>query len=379
MFSASADAAQFDPTGFMRRMPITFGGYDGAEPLTNFPAFVKFDAGVAGDMREDGADLRFVDEKDQLLPHEIDTWDPSGVSAAWVKIPELTAETVIYAWWGKYDAQTPGNGADVWDDYAGVWHFNGEDGDLPDSTANQNHADRGGVTATNGVATGSQWFDGSKRVIIPHHESLNIAPRFTISFWLRYPDHVIPNTQYTRLFNKKYVYNDNGWEMEKADRTHNTFCPRGNGAGTVNISMPNGEELNNPLKWYQITVQYWGNNQGALYVNGVNANPSAPAFGTSASDNIYDLIIGGYRNNGTPVGGYDWFGFVDEVRVGAPIRSADWVMAEYGTMADPAFAVYGEVELLDGSVPVITLNAINVKWNAADIRGSIPDLAEQSK
>ena len=119
-------------TDFQRKMPVAFSGYAGTSSLTNFPALVKFDTSIDGfsyDLfAEGGVNLRFADAAGNLLAYEIDTWNTSGTSLIWVKIPELAATTQITAYWGSDSTQHAASQTDgsVWGaaTYAGVWHLN---------------------------------------------------------------------------------------------------------------------------------------------------------------------------------------------------------------------------------------------------------------
>src|SRR5206468_2134220 len=96
-------------------------------------------------------DLRFV-QHGELVPYEIERWDPTDRSFVWVRLNTLAIEEEpLFAAFGNpaaVDAQDPG---DVWLGYAGVWHFAQapSSGALLDSTVHRNHgAFRGGMTDT---------------------------------------------------------------------------------------------------------------------------------------------------------------------------------------------------------------------------------------
>ncbi len=108
---------------------VKFTGYAGSTTLTNFPALVRLSAArnafdyskckLAG-----GADTRFFDADGNLLPSEVDTWNPDGESLVWVSVPELNRDTTITVRYGNAAAPevTP---TDVWTNgYVGVWHMN---------------------------------------------------------------------------------------------------------------------------------------------------------------------------------------------------------------------------------------------------------------
>ena len=71
---------------------LTVQGYVGAE-LANFPVLVRLspqtvDGFHHGTCKADGSDVMFVDESYEPLPYQLDTWNPSGESLFWVKLPQ---------------------------------------------------------------------------------------------------------------------------------------------------------------------------------------------------------------------------------------------------------------------------------------------------
>ena len=71
---------------------LTVQGYTGAE-LENFPVLVRLSPQtVAGfaytQCQADGSDVVFVDEIGEPINCQLDTWNPSGESLFWVKLPQ---------------------------------------------------------------------------------------------------------------------------------------------------------------------------------------------------------------------------------------------------------------------------------------------------
>ena len=71
---------------------LTVQGYTGAE-LENFPVLVRLspqtvDGFYYGTCKADGSDVVFVDANGEPLPYQLDTWNPSGESLFWVKLPQ---------------------------------------------------------------------------------------------------------------------------------------------------------------------------------------------------------------------------------------------------------------------------------------------------
>ena len=57
--------------------------------LQDFPVLVKLDSSRVdySQTQDNGEDLRFYDADGTLLSHEIETWNESGDSFVWVKVP----------------------------------------------------------------------------------------------------------------------------------------------------------------------------------------------------------------------------------------------------------------------------------------------------
>ena len=111
---------------------IGFAGYKGAETLTDFPALIKLPDCAAGfsyaDAAADGADIYFTDSDGNVIPHDVDTWNASGASYVWVKVPALTAAATVTMHWGETLPANVPAASDTWTGYVGVWHMNEADG-----------------------------------------------------------------------------------------------------------------------------------------------------------------------------------------------------------------------------------------------------------
>ena len=97
-----------DTADYTHRVKITFPGYTRAGiTLTNFPALVTLNTGITGFSYDGfdsaiGADLKFTEaDGTTVVAHEIEQWDASGDSLAYVRLPELQVGTYIWAYWGN--------------------------------------------------------------------------------------------------------------------------------------------------------------------------------------------------------------------------------------------------------------------------------------
>ncbi|MBO7206318.1 MAG: DUF2341 domain-containing protein, partial [Kiritimatiellae bacterium] len=100
-------------------------------PLVNFPMLIKIKEGSPKGFEykyanPDGSDIRFIDSEGNLLAHEFDTWDTTGESIIWVKVPQYFKGATITMCWGELVDKTALAAKDpkeVWSEYVGVWHM----------------------------------------------------------------------------------------------------------------------------------------------------------------------------------------------------------------------------------------------------------------
>ena len=118
--------------GFTKAVTFTATGYQGSATLENFPVLVKLPGAIEGfDYSDFGTEtnLVFRDAGGNPLPHEIDTWDTSGTSLIWVRLPSLTATTSFTMFFCGSEA-VANDSASTWTgaNYVGVWHMDEADG-----------------------------------------------------------------------------------------------------------------------------------------------------------------------------------------------------------------------------------------------------------
>ncbi len=88
--SSSSSGTGGSTTGWTRRLKLTLdSGVD--VQLDNFAIMVRIekDAIDYKQTQDQGQDLRFTDDQNKLLDHEIERWDEKGASIVWVRIPAL--------------------------------------------------------------------------------------------------------------------------------------------------------------------------------------------------------------------------------------------------------------------------------------------------
>ncbi len=372
-FAATADAALPRPQSaeFAKGAVLTVDGYAGQSTLANFPVLVRIaerdeaaGTGIDGffyrDVRKAEAtdlndiDIGFTDMQGNGLAYEIDTWDASGESLVWVRLPEMTNGTQFAMFWGSGSSGKAMNAENPWSaDYAGVWHLGeaGAGGTSTNSTVNGSALDGANTSTTLGVAgkvgggrrisdstdtknkVGGIYVDGSQ-------SCTKFNGVFTISGWFW---HKNQDYNYDHLFYKRdaSTSTEGGIAIEMRSAKDALDLRGGNNgnddANSVSVSM-----LKNT--WSYLVFVFDGSS-ASVYQDGALIGGAGSKF-TKATDNDMYWVFGndtdGY--NGA-AGDISWKGVIDEVRLRGVATSDDWQKAEYDSMANAAFLEYGAAQL----------------------------------
>ena len=332
---------------------ITFTGSTGSDTLTDFPALIKLPGGVPGfayaDAAADGADIYFTDAAGNRIVHEIDTWNASGDSFVWVRVPTLAdATSYVTFHWGGGAANVPAladpSAVAFAGDYMGVWHFSSFASNVtPDATTNALTMTARGTVAnlslqSSPVGTGMNNSKATAGLYTANNAKwLQYATtrQLTISGWF---------TSSQKVANQRIVSSKTNWQslggFEVTTR------------GTAGTELLAGGANNKQYTKTGITSYYNNWIHFAVIFDGTQATPVSRmyvngALVTTVTDANYDL-----KASTDPLAlftlgetGNNLLGSVDEIRLSKSARSADWIMAAYTTMKTPtAFATAGAVE-----------------------------------
>ena len=179
------------------QVPIVVN-YDGGETLSNFPLCIRIPA--ANGLPTDPSKVRILDDAGTTLAWEAETWNPSGESILWVRVPSLAGTTRLML---AFHDDFPNDGAwaadAVWpgSEYAGVWHFaaSTKSGVITaDSTSFGADITSNGRKAytTNGMAGTAFHFPtntyGTFVAASDGKPFYDFSDGFTFSFWAAIPD-----------------------------------------------------------------------------------------------------------------------------------------------------------------------------------------------
>ena len=413
---AAALVAAF-PVMAQNECRLTFSGYEGTETLRDFPALVKITDGLTGfdykDSTADGSDLVFFGADGKPLAHEIDTWDPEGVSYVWVRVPELTKATTIFVKWGDSQIQQSGNSEtskllnSVWsDDYLAVWHFSkfrkGVTHDSKNGLAAEVrgkdtrlfiHADAFVGKGYYAAAKTTKWGTYLNVPNDPRWTAYEKTGKLTVSFMVN--STIEPDTKteehHARIVSNKADFGDDkGFEVAIAGGERIWSCGQGRTnfwydadkhGGTDKYTFRDG--------WAHVTVTYDAEaGESAIYFNGRRvASAKGAAYAPTVTG--HPLAIGHFAEALVyeRVANEEYFcGYLDEMRLSKAALSPDRIRADYLTLTRPtqfAVAEGGKVarvlmrRLADGDTPPVVpdigswrgVNAVSMfysPWNKTD-------------
>jgi cysteine-rich repeat protein len=265
-----------------------------------------------------GRDLRFTDGNNNVLSHEIESWDPAGTSYIWVKVPMLAASSnvnTMYLYYGNPNATDVQNAAAVWSNgYVGVWHLGSS---LADSSPQGRAGTASGSSVVAGAVGSGRSFDGASFITIGDSAALQLSGNFTMEAWAKSSN---ASGTSPRILAKKQVWTGaTGYSLE-LNPGSDTFSVLGAGTHPARGSSP----INGLFHYYVASVT--GGDTVAMYADGVGVtiDPAIGAVATS-TDPLYlaRAADGSY-----------FTGVIDEVRLSNVARGVSWVAAQNLSMTD---------------------------------------------
>ncbi|RLE75674.1 MAG: hypothetical protein DRZ80_02395 [Thermoprotei archaeon] len=308
-------------TGWNYRRTITITENSG-NTLTNYQIKIvltttNFDYSHAN---SDGSDIRFTDSDGTTqLSYWIESWNPSGTSIIWVKVPEIPAnsEKKIYIYYGNPSAQSESNVINTFirviNGLIGSWHFDEGTGNTAhDTSGYNNHAllttDNPNYPpptwTENGRYSNAVYFDGTEwaKVDAGNANIFNPTSGLSIEAWINASS--LYSTSWGPMIVTKYGGNWKGYALFLDNGGYPSFMVAD---GSVWYPAQSSKAISTGV-WYHI-VGTWDGSIVRIYVNTVL---KASTFGTLTNDPNQDLTIG--RASWDPVGGM-FKGTIDEVRI----------------------------------------------------------------
>ena len=318
--------------------------------VSNVPVAVRLSTSIDGFSYSDftltgGGDLLFTDDAGNVLPHEIESWNTSGESVVWVKMPSFGPGQKIYAYYdGPAAAQ---DAAGVWGDYVGVWHMAEASGTVADATGNGLAATPAGDAPVQSVATNGpvgnarvNATDGSaNRLEVPYDAQLDLGSTLSFSGWAHL--YGIHDGGRMVMVTRKYKLWNDGWNVSILQNSSDDigYWGRYNNDWGCLAALNVPDLLQN---WVHVTVTY-NNNTGYMYINGQlwatvrQSDWTANTWIQEATDTDQPLTFG-YTGGGNWDDGWSrpFKGAFDEFRLSDGVLGADRIAAEYAAQMPDA-------------------------------------------
>jgi hypothetical protein len=356
-YNPSAESIVFNSSiswwnvSWQKRIRIDINNLDQAAVHSNQPVLVTLNSSIINyaDTKTNGADIRFVaDDNTTSLDYEIESWDASGTSQIWVKIPSIAASTekgYFYMYYNNAAASDAQNKTGVWTSYWMVWHLNDNPtGAAPqyiDSTANARNGTASATLPTRIVGVigdSANLSSGSDYITVNTNLQPVIGNNSTFSCWMR--------TSQTGTGSTWTAPGITGIEVgASVDDIFFGVIPNGVGGvtngslaiGVGNTFVAHSNYAINNNAWRHVTITRSTTGATAFYVNGVMTNSGTGTAGQIAAGRNFARI-------GMPVAGGNFNGQLDEVRLFNSVQNADKVKADFKYMMNTHLN-YAPVEL----------------------------------
>lgn len=331
----AGDAAPDD--GAMGDAPVDGPPFTGTSPrklvfanaasnvdLLDFPVLVlltpqHIDYAQVGDPL---TELRFEDLSAGAsdLPYDVETWNPGGVSAIWVQVPEIVAGSdddfiLMHFGAGENGTHDPET---VWESYELVAHLGAS---LSDAAGNGHD---GATTIPVMPATGRVG-DASRFTGTPMQRIAFAGTGGLVSGWQAFAFELWIRPAYTNVINvtgepdvisKGLTLNNGRMFRSGSNLTYQVDVTFENGTRYLNGAAPLGTWTHFVYACDGTTLRF--------YRDGVLAGSDGTS-GSGLLSSTSQLILGGQ----TPL-----VGEIDELRLSATNRGPDWIRAQHLTMTD---------------------------------------------
>ena len=312
---------------------LTVAGYTGSSALSGFPVLVRIKAGSPSGFSYDqlqspstGADLVFVDMDGNGLPFEIDTWDSTGTSLVWVKLPSMQNGTEFVMCWGSATSGKTVCADNPFSGYKGVWHMESASPADVSGSGNAGTASGAAAVADGKFGSGLSLPDSASYVSCGTSQSnAELKDGFTVEAWV----------------------NSSSYSGNRVVFAKDAFISVRTGSTTqLQVTTPGKKDHNMAVStlpstgtWWHLVATFQKNtSEGCkVYVNGALA-------AQMDSGDINDQTGSTEMWFGKNQWGQYFQGLLDEIRLSTGIKDADRIAAEYAAQSSESFLTVGAAE-----------------------------------
>ena len=334
--------------GWTCRQILSFDAAAFTEDLASFPVMVALDSTRINysATQNAGQDIRFIDADGHTeLDYEIETWNESGTSVIWVKVPGILAGTTkdhIWMYYGNSTVSDAQNRSSVWiADFQMVQHLGagtrsvGTFNDELDSTSNGNSIEavmeQAGMNVDAFIAGGVD-LDGMDDYLESAGNEMDASGRAgTVELWAKTDNSSLTASVFdTKENGDRGIWTEGG-------QFHAGIADTLTGSRQTQGGVVDGN-------WHYLAFS-WDIDDGGLdlFVDGVLVNGSHGSSWSSFSR----MSPTRYGHDEAASTGFparaSFDGMMDEIRVSSAVRSSEWNMAQYKSMSD-SLITYGGSE-----------------------------------
>jgi len=304
--------------------------------LVNFTVLVPITSTIASSCQSNGEDIRFVaSDNTTEYYYEIDLWNGSGTSYAWVKIPRIESGSVTQfnMYYNNGVATDNQDSNNTWDEnYTAVWHMT----NLTDSTINGYVLNNNGANPEDdGIVSGCYYFNSGQSDSVDNITLFNTFPtQATFECWYR-PYSILGNVQF--LMSKTITAAEDYIYLRLNANSDNKVRLSGEGGNNGEKEIASGAGWPIADVWQYTAGVYVANGQLKLYCNTTGYTD------TEDCQTIQSGVGSAFRMGTRSQGGYPYGGRIDEARVSNVMRNASWLKASFHTVNQTTgFLLMGE-------------------------------------
>ena len=325
----------------------------------NCPVLVRVTAakvpGFYADVQHAGADVKFTDLTGKTAyPHEIDTWDPSGESLFWVKVPSLRNGEKFRMYYSNPSVSVVAPSTGLWSGYVAVWHLNGTASEA-DSTANgyvgvavnTAGAAEGHVGKSHRINTTTDARSTVGAIKIANSANLAFGESFTVSGWVKANSGTHGPEAIFAKKNADVWGKDGGFALYTA--SWDSYCGKammcsvGQGQGTqLNVRTDSEKDkCYGDGNWHHLAISYVGGTTIKVHLDGkISSETTTEALVPTANAELF--VLGGPSDANESVIGTSqtektiaaFKGMMDEFRISLGSRETSDINAECQAAGD---------------------------------------------
>lgn len=264
-------------------------------------------------------DIRFLDDAERQLAHEVESWNPYGESIVWVQLPQVRDATSFHMEWRNNEGGTDAFGA-PWPAFSAVYHLNRN---LFEAGGQQAAGVCHSAADATGALGGGYGFDGDEAIELP--APLISSERGSIACWFR-TDHAYATDPGVMIYGRGpggLAGLGNGW----GEQNEIHLAIRAGGEldffihGTPGVSIRTSAPVNDG-QWHHAAATWEAGGDAVLYLDGEEAARATHNAAAFAADIATWL--------GRPESASRYFvGELDEVRFAPAVWTAGQVALDH--------------------------------------------------